>query len=114
LEPGGLASEAGLLVGSLLLSVNGEVCETHAQTVDLIDSLSSLVHLVYRDNLETLSLTRGEGGWGFTVVDGREGLGVVVDAVNEGGAAAASLSVGDELLAIDGTLVRDVPKVGQP
>jgi len=101
LDESGLARKQGLLVGTMLLSINGVLCETHQQTIELIDSISPVVRIISRDNVEELELKQDDATWGLTLRDSGGCVGVLVASIYKGGAAAqAGLQVQDVILAI--------------
>lgn len=109
LEEGSLASRCGLFVGDTLLSVNGVLCESHQEAIELIDA-EPVVRLVVHANTREVQISRrhsgGANGVGLTVADRVDGgAGVVVIGLAPGGLSIRHLRLGDTILAVDGVLV---------
>jgi len=110
-EKDGLAYKAGMRIGTMLLSVNGALCETHQEAVERIDQISPVVSIVYRANAEEITLKQDAGQWGLTVSDSELCVGVLVASVITGSAAErAGLQPQDLLLGVCGVLVRSAAK----
>ena len=108
LQASGLAELAGLLVGDVLLSVNGAPVNSHQEAIALVDRADVFVPVVVvaRRGTHQLALDKSSGRVGITCIDNPRGRGVVVQGlVADSIAPAAGLHVGDVLLSVGGVLV---------
>jgi S1-C subfamily serine protease len=106
LAAGSVAGRAGVLVGDLLQSVNGQQLRTHKQACQLIDASPAEVALSVAAESQEVCVDKSAGRLGVTFCDNKRGRGVVVASV----AAAsilplAGLRVGDTVVSIDGKLL---------
>jgi len=109
LESDSIAPEHGMCVGDTLLSVNGQLCESHQHAISLIDA-SPILELVLTADTRPVCI---ETAWvgrklGVTVANHFNGQsGVVVIGLESGGLAAQHLSLGDVILSVNNKLVSD-------
>jgi len=108
LHPSGLARAAGILVGSTILSVQGELARTHQLTIELIDEANPVVNVVCRDNVKEITIQQEDGVWGLTLRGSTYSMGAVVASVSgSSAAAAAGIQPQDLILSINGELLRN-------
>jgi len=106
----GTALRAGLLVGDVIMEINGYAVSTHEealarlrqiQSAEYVFSLASKAHEVVVDKEEPGELL-------LTLANPKAGAGVEVRKVESGGLAAkAGLRAGDRILSANGSLVDD-------
>ena len=112
LKPGGLAAQAGLLEGDLIVAVNGVPVTEHQDAIGLIDGADAVVSLVVRGFNRRVALDRVRR-LGFSVVRTATG-GVRISHVSpDGEAAHAGLLVGDEVLAAQGVLLESAKQAAR-
>eukprot|EP00316_Scyphosphaera_apsteinii_P012129 CAMPEP_0119310008 /NCGR_PEP_ID=MMETSP1333-20130426/17653_1 /TAXON_ID=418940 /ORGANISM="Scyphosphaera apsteinii, Strain RCC1455" /LENGTH=418 /DNA_ID=CAMNT_0007314123 /DNA_START=82 /DNA_END=1339 /DNA_ORIENTATION=- len=94
-----------LMVGMVILSVQGQIVHSPNEADHLLSSITSSARIVYRDRCTQLTIDKSQGRLGLTLSD-TKGYGVRVTAASpHGPAAAAGLRVNDVILSIDGTLI---------
>lgn len=101
------AAVSGLLVGDAITSINAKAICTHQQAVAVVDSvdLGSKVLVTVIGGTRELIVDKRLGRVGITVVNNRNGRGVVVSSLVKGSASERSgLQVGDVVLSINGKL----------
>lgn len=88
----------------MLLSVEGEICETHEQALNQLERGGALINVVIEGGTRKVNLDKRVGFVGITVADqSKERRGVVVVGMAPGGLAIhAGLQLGDVILAVNG------------
>ena len=112
---GSLADVAKLYPGDTIVSVNGTLVNHHTEAVAAIDQVADMVKIVVlgeSQEVEILPKTAtNKAALGITLTSHEaptDGVGVRVQSVvADGRAAAAGLTAGDTLLAVDGVLCTD-------
>lgn len=109
-----LCTRRGMLVGQLLLSVQGEVATTHARVVELVDAAADEVRFVFRDcAAEVVLAAAPDRSLCLSLRDHPFGVGAIVTSVSQAGVAArAGIEAEDMLLSIGGTLLRSASEAG--
>ena len=103
LEPYGTAVRAGLLVGDVIVSINGELALTHAVVSNAIRTTASthLELVVVNDLRETIIECDNYGG--LTIANApSDGALLVINVDDQSPSAAAGLAVGDVVVALNG------------
>ena len=105
---GSVAAAAGLHVGDIITTVNGNLIDGHRDCIQAIDSAADRVAFVLARPTRSVRLDKRRGRVGLTCRTEPCGHGVQVAALEPGSVAlAAGLFVGDVLLSINGVLVSD-------
>ena len=108
LDPCGECAACGLGVGQVILSIEGELVDSHEQAIGLLERASHCCSLVVEDGTRLLTLNKHEGFVGLTLADNPDGPGVVVVGLAPGSLAIhAGVQLGDVIRSVNHELVDD-------
>lgn len=107
LDRTGACAAAGLAVGQVILSVDGELCSSHEQAMTSLERGGAQISVVVEGGSRFINLDKHVGFVGITVADQPGSRrGVVVVAMQPGSLAIhAGLQLGDVVLSVNGERV---------